>query len=938
MRKFFLTILLIAGFFIGIFYIFQADFFNFKDRKLINEQKITKRPLDEKEYKFVKLKNGLQILLIHDQKAKLSAVSLSVASGSTSEPDEIHGLAHYLEHMLFLGSEKYPKADSFMEFVSQNGGSYNAYTAKDETNFFFSINPVALDQALSRFSDFFIAPLLTEEFMEREQQAVHAEFTSKLQNDPRRALDALSEVLNQKNPMSHFSAGNNQTLIINPNLRPALVKFFEQNYFASNMSLVVLTPDSLQETKSMLEKHFEIIKDGEKQDLPKEEFFSKDFLPAKLEVQSLKQEYKLQLYFPTKNPDGHYREKPDAYLDHIISYAGDSSLVDILKKQGWILSLGASNSFTYEDKALFAIYLELTKEGFENLDKVKEVIFSYIDLIKKDGINQWRFDELKEIVKNHWDYDEGEDALDLVTYLASKMKKVAPKDILINDFLFEKYNPDLIKEFLEQISLQNMFEIILAPETKTDKISKWLKAPYKITNLDLKSLNEKSTQLKKDEQIENLISSLKLPEKNPYLTEQKIITKEEQAPVEFFDSENLQIFSGENSSFKTPKIYYRFKFESKLAYKNTKNKALNGLLKQWLKDATYNTIYVAYNANLKAQIGTVADGLIIGIDGLSASASQLLSIILYELKQGEISPQKFKILKAKLIRDWENKKYQALSQQMLEKFNQEIRPPKFEYKELIENLKKIKINDLEKYRREFLLSAKITAFLYGNINSNTNTDIKNKLEAFIHKGTKAQTSENITKILQSGEVFNLDLKIENPDRGFIYYIQAPNSNLENRAKFALLTQLQSAEFFYQLRTLQQLGYIVTNINKPLPKAAGFLFFVQSPNAELTHIHKSIQDFLKTDQNRLNNLSETDFQVFKAGLINLLEKPDDSLNSLARRFWLAITNKEGAVDLRPQIIKALEPITLQDMQNFYSDILAHKYGEMVFTAGGQALDE
>lgn len=67
-----------------------------------------------------------------------------------SEPKDLPGLAHFCEHMLFLGTKKYPVENEFTQFLTQNGGSYNAYTANDHTNYYFSTKTESLQPALDR--------------------------------------------------------------------------------------------------------------------------------------------------------------------------------------------------------------------------------------------------------------------------------------------------------------------------------------------------------------------------------------------------------------------------------------------------------------------------------------------------------------------------------------------------------------------------------------------------------------------------------------------------------------------------------------------------------------------------------------------------------------------------------------------------------------------
>lgn len=76
---------------------------------------------------------------------------MNVNVGAFSDPDDIPGLAHFLEHMLFMGTEKYPKESEYTEYLTSHGGVSNAYTAADHTNYYFNVEPSHLAGALDRY-------------------------------------------------------------------------------------------------------------------------------------------------------------------------------------------------------------------------------------------------------------------------------------------------------------------------------------------------------------------------------------------------------------------------------------------------------------------------------------------------------------------------------------------------------------------------------------------------------------------------------------------------------------------------------------------------------------------------------------------------------------------------------------------------------------------
>src|SRR5690606_8194271 len=156
--------------------------------------------------------NSMKVLLISDPATEKSAVAVDVNAGSNSDPAAFPGLAHFLEHMLFLGTSGYPEAGEYQEYISSHGGSNNAYTAYENTNYYFDIDSAWLEPALDRFSQFFISPLFTQEYVDRERNAVHSEYQSGLQDDGRRSYSAVKNLFNTEHPLAGFSVGSLDTL------------------------------------------------------------------------------------------------------------------------------------------------------------------------------------------------------------------------------------------------------------------------------------------------------------------------------------------------------------------------------------------------------------------------------------------------------------------------------------------------------------------------------------------------------------------------------------------------------------------------------------------------------------------------------------------------------------------------------------------------------
>ena len=206
-----------------------------KPEEVESQGEVIKSPLDSREYKVIVLRNDLRVLLVSDNETEDSAAAMDVAVGSFSNPSDYEGLAHFCEHMLFYGSEKYPDEGAYSKFLTSHGGYDNAYTSTLNTNYHFKVNSDYLREGLDRFAQFFISPILTQDGVSREVNAVDAEHQKNLENDGWRLWQLLKHVSNPDYPFHMFSTGSLETLD-KPDVLSALKQFYSSHYSANQVS------------------------------------------------------------------------------------------------------------------------------------------------------------------------------------------------------------------------------------------------------------------------------------------------------------------------------------------------------------------------------------------------------------------------------------------------------------------------------------------------------------------------------------------------------------------------------------------------------------------------------------------------------------------------------------------------------------------------------
>ena len=141
------------------------------------EVSLEKSRSDSRDYRYVHLENGITALVVHDPSpdSKKTSCAVSVGVGSYWDFPELQGTAHFLEHMLFMGSEEYPGENDLDSFLSEKNGYVNAMTELEYTIYYFELlsdNSEDVSKALHIFSGFFLKPLIRADCVDREVEAV----------------------------------------------------------------------------------------------------------------------------------------------------------------------------------------------------------------------------------------------------------------------------------------------------------------------------------------------------------------------------------------------------------------------------------------------------------------------------------------------------------------------------------------------------------------------------------------------------------------------------------------------------------------------------------------------------------------------------------------------------------------------------------------------
>ena len=456
---------------------------------------------------------------MEDDGLRKAAAALCVGAGSFHDPPHAQGMAHFLEHMLFMGTKKYPGENEYDLFLSKHSGSDNAYTELEHTMYHMEVCQEKFFVALDMLSQFFKEPLMKKDAVERELNAIESEFLlsknsdecrwqqlfchdCSLQSQSQNAdADADAKGVGGKHPFAGFSWGNIESLKKIPeangvDMMKELRTFYNRNYYAQNMSLVIIGAYTLDELEKHVLESFSDIPalprvdvdvdgNGDGNGEASKRFHEsrlvhrenpgtwemkshtkiQDFgMPFRAEtlgrvsrVVPVKDKHSLTITWQVPPQWKNWASKPCDYIAHLLGHEAQGSLLSAFKAKSWVnecfAGVGAGGYENASSHALFCMQFTLSVEGVSHWTEIVKLTYAYIGMMRyycksDSGLPSWIYDELQSIQKLSHQYEDESEAVDLVEDIAACLTPyncLPPERLLDGDSLLFKNDPGAVE-------------------------------------------------------------------------------------------------------------------------------------------------------------------------------------------------------------------------------------------------------------------------------------------------------------------------------------------------------------------------------------------------------------------------------------------------------------------------------------------------------------
>uniref|UniRef100_A0A1B6BXU5 Nardilysin n=1 Tax=Clastoptera arizonana TaxID=38151 RepID=A0A1B6BXU5_9HEMI len=930
---------------------------------------------DNKEYSAIKLPNGLTALLISDvtnivsldndeddfesnseneiseneddsegeleedtdaeQGEKLAACALSIGVGSFSDPEKIQGLAHFLEHMIFMGSDKYPLENEFDNFIKKSGGSDNASTECEYTTFYFDCHEKHLFKAMDIFSNFFASPLMKKNAMQREREAVEAEFQMALPSDSNRSMQIIYSTASSANPVHKFMWGNLKTLrdgIDDNELHESVHEFKKRHYSAHRMTLAIQARLPMKTLEDWVIECFSSIPSNE---LPADNFktSSEYFLTEKFcklyTVEPVKDQNSVRLTWVLPPIVDLYKSKPLNYISWLIGHEGKGSLSSYLQKNLWALEVGASCG---EDGAeqnslytLFSITIYLTTLGLSNLSQVLTSTFEYIKLLKTIGPSDRIFKEIQLMENIGFKFKAEINSADYVESLVEQMQVYPSTDYITGNDLYFEYKPELIEEFLNKIKHDNV-NILLLSKLSASKVNLEQVEPWFGTKYNVSDIPSKWVQSWKDVEVTN---KFHLPDPNPFITSNFILltppNNKTEYPDKIYEDDVIELWYKQDSTFKLPTAIICLQLISSMPHYMPHNAVMQDLLITILIQTLAEEVYSANMANLQYSISPSEKGIVISVQGFNEKLNCLLQTIIKYFKSlsSEVSLGLFNAMKENQRKDYYNK---SLKSNNLARDTRMSLLLQFYWTSVDKHnaISSISFQAFQQFCTSYLENLNLQCLIQGNISKEE--AIKICLESKDNLQCKPLLLNTFPEIrvcqIPTGKRYCKVQSFNSNDTNSVVtnYYQSGPKKIKDHCICELLILMMQEPLFDTLRTKEQLGYDVSCTLRDTFGILGFSVKVsfQIDKFSADHVENRITLFLEGFLKKAKKMSKEEFQEYKETLIKLKQSSDIHISEEVKRNWEEIKVNEYIFDRRNKEKKYIEEITLEEVCKFFEN--------------------
>jgi len=900
---------------------------------------LTTSPIDERSYAYVQLDNGLRAVVVSDPDTDMASASMLVHVGHYADPPEREGLAHFLEHMLFMGTDEHPEPGEYRKFVKDHGGWTNASTGAEHTQYFFEIEHDHLQGAFDRFARFFVAPTLDPVHVDKERNAVHSEYSLKVQDHARRIRELRKATMAPDHPESKFSVGTLDTLADRDDdtVHAALLDFYQAQYRPDRMTLAILGREPVEELARWVADELGDVplRDDAPAAAERPPPFADTHRGVRIDMVPLDERRELELQWALPADLPLWPDAPIAYLSSALGHEGEGTLFARLKEQGWIESLSASRDITAaEDVDFLTLRITLTEAGADQIDAIAAAVFATIEQLDEE-LPEYLHDERLRRRELDFLYAEEADPSRATRAVADALAHLPPEHALDWWSIGTDFDPELLRARLAAMTVDDVRMIVVRPEEETtaelDQEEPRYQVRYRVRPLDEGDRARLTAGTDLD---------ITLPAPNPYLPDDTRLTEggDPASPPVQLDAGPIDLWHAQDTEFGTPRAQgYLQVYHGAPRADGKRSMVLDYLYEMVLEDALQEFKYPLGLAGLGFSVSADDDGFYLTWWGYDDRQEQLLADVSERVRGLTVDPARFEVQRDRLVRYWRNRPTRRPVDQASWAVGEALDPNDWSVDELLPIAESVDAADVQAYADAYWTHATPRMMVHGNITTEEAQSLAAVLETTLLADTEpADEVRAVRRLIDPGVQLVRDVAVDHDDSALVVRYLSPTDDLHTQARWRLLGALISTPFFAELRTEQQLGYVASAGFRSANRLPGLRMRIQSTVADPDTLLERVDGFLASFAQTLQEMPDDEFAAIRGGLVARLREADTQAYDRYRGYRTDLFDGITTFDQDERVAAHVEGLDRETMHRMATELfLTDEPTRLVARAFGHA---
>ncbi len=525
-------------------------------------------------------------------------------------------------------------------------------------------------------------------------------------------------------------------------------------------------------------------------------------------------------------------------------------------------------------------------------------------MLRDHGVEEYTFKENQTMAQINFDWKNPDEGMGFIAGKAALLQNFSLENVLTLPFLIKQYDPEAYKALLDTLVLENALVVLSHKNAITDKVAPYYDAEY--------SLKMVGGNIFKKINVDSQVSGIFYQAKNNFIPHHLKLTEDK--PHLIRQDDVAKVWFMYDHKFNQPKVALMFQIETPQVYRSPKNLELAKLYESAVRESLNELVYPIQEAGLSYSLSTNKKGVVLTLGGYSERIGDLIKLVTDNITNINIDEQKFINIKEAMVRGLENKKLSQAYQRGGYYNWLMLLDNQYTDEEKLKALNPLTLVDVKSYAKKLYEKIYVTGVIHGNW-----SDEKAKESvSLLLKSLNGQSLpiieryEQDVEVLKTGELIQFSREVEDNNNSLSYTIQVGEKDLALMAKASIIASIVENNFYTQMRTNQQLGYIVWSFQQRTENRIFFRLLIQSSTHGPFEMSKRVRAWLKTTDKMFSNLSDEEFEKHRQAKITALEKEGDSIGAVVGDLYTLATDEEGDFEFKKKFIRAIKNLTKSDV--------------------------